>query len=62
MEMNFFKIKGRKGSFIVDPPKALLLNEYLKDGYIKMISKVKTSLEIEILTDNPVVINSIIKA
>ena len=58
MKMLFFKIKGYEEKFIIDTDqKALLMNQYQKEGLFKIIDK--KDLTIELLTDNKIVIESI---
>lgn len=56
--MKLFKVKGYKDKIIVDYPKALLLNDYLKRGYISLN---KETLVITIESNNPIIKHSILK-
>ena len=55
--MNFVKADGIQ--IVLDVAKALLLNDYLKKGYIKLVDK---KGNFEILSDNPIVRQSIMSA
>ncbi len=61
MKMIQVKVKGHKDKMIVDTDsKALLLNEYMKLGYMKMINIDIENLEIEILTDDELITHTIL--
>ena len=49
----------KKKRLMIDKSKALLLNEYLKEKFIKVLDK---KGNFEILSKNKIVINSILKA
>ncbi|MCT7596128.1 hypothetical protein [Aliarcobacter butzleri] len=58
--MNTIKIKNHN-SIVVSLQKALLLNEYLKNGFIKILNDTKSQFEIEITTNNEIVKQSLLK-
>lgn len=58
--MNTIKIKNHN-SIVVSLQKALLLNEYLKNGFIKILNDTKNQFEIEITTNNEIVKQSLLK-
>jgi len=57
--MTIVKVKNHD-SIILDTAKALLLNEYTKLKYIKILNKDKNNLEIEIISKNEIVTHSIL--
>jgi hypothetical protein len=59
--MGTIKIKGHN-QIIVNLQKALLLNQYLKEGFIKILNDSKKDFEIEITSSNPIVKQSLLKA
>lgn len=59
--MGTIKVKGHN-QIIVNLQKALLLNEYLKNGFIKILNDSKKDFEIEITSSNPIVQESLLKA
>lgn len=59
--MGTIKVKGHN-KIIVNLQKALLLNQYLKEGFIKILNDSKKDFEIEITSSNPIVKQSLLKA
>lgn len=59
--MGTIKVKGHN-QIIVNLQKALLLNQYLKEGFIKILNDSKKDFEIEITSSNPIVQQSLLKA
>ncbi len=59
--MGTIKVKGHN-QIIVNLQKALLLNQYLKEGFIKILNDSKKDFEIEITSSNPIVKQSLLKA
>jgi hypothetical protein len=59
--MGTIKVKGHN-QIIVNLQKALLLNQYLKEGFIKILNDSKKDFEIEITSNNPIVKQSLLKA
>jgi hypothetical protein len=59
--MGTIKIKGHN-QIIVNLQKALLLNQYLKEGFIKILNDSKKDFEIEITSSNPIVKQSLLMA
>lgn len=58
--MQFVKVKNHN-RIVLDEPKAILLNEYNRSGDIKILDSRKNHLTIEIISDNPIIKNSILK-
>lgn len=59
--MGTIKVKGHN-QIIVNLQKALLLNQYLKEGFIKILNDSKKDFEIEITSSNPIVKQSLLMA
>ena len=59
--MGTIKVKGHN-QIIVNLQKALLLNQYLKEGFIKILNDSKKDFEIEITSSNPIIKQSLLKA
>lgn len=59
--MGTIKVKGHN-QIIVSLEKALLLNQYLKEGFIKILNDSKKNFEIEITSNNPIVKQSLLGA
>jgi hypothetical protein len=59
--MGTIKVKGHN-QIMVNLQKALLLNEYLKKGFITILNDSKKDFEIEITSSNPIVKQSLLMA